>query len=318
VSRYLIGRLGQMLAVLVLTSMALFLLIRLLPGDPALVYAGENATDSVLAAIRREMGFDRPLPMQYAIWAGHVLGGDLGRSFASDYPVTGLLAQRLPATMALTAAALVLAVAVSIPMGTLAALRRGSPADYLVTGLTGLGLAVPTFWLGFMLVLIFAIILHWLPSSGTTGLLRPGAYFSHLVLPAVTLAVPQGCALARFVKSALLDILNRDYVRTAKAKGVPGVRLLLRHELRNALVSIATVIGLNIGRLLGGAVIIESVFAWPGVGRLLLEAILNRDYALVQGALLVFILLFMAVNLITDLLYAVIDPRIRLGGGAAV
>jgi ABC-type dipeptide/oligopeptide/nickel transport system permease component len=191
-------------------------------------------------------------------------------------------------------------------------------ADYAITGLTGLGLAIPTFWLGFMLILVFAIAFRWFPSSGFARSSGPGAYISHLVLPTVTLAIPQGCELARFVKSGLVDILKHDYVRTAKAKGISGARLLFHHELRNALVSIATVIGLNVGRLLGGAVIIESVFAWPGVGRLLLEAILNRDYAVVQGGLLVFIVLFMAVNLVTDVLYTALDPRIQLGGGTGV
>ncbi len=316
--RYLVGRVSQMVVVLVLTSMTVFLLIRLLPGDPALVYAGQDATDTVLKAVRHEMGLDAPLPSQYLIWVRHVLIGDLGRSFANNYPVVRLLAQRLPATMELTAAALILALLVSIPAGTLAAVRRGSFADYLITGLSGLGLAVPTFWLGFVLILLFAILLHWLPASGyAEPLPHAGVFLGYLLLPAFTLAMPLTCALARFVKSALLEILGLDYVRTARAKGLPNPRILLRHGIRNALVSVATVVGLDAGRLLGGAVIIESVFAWPGLGRLLLNAILNRDYAVVQGGLLIFVVLFMIVNLMTDVMYGILDPRIRLGGGAA-
>src|SRR5579871_2167158 len=292
--RYVLGRVWQVGVVLVLASVAVFLLIRLLPGDPALVYAGPDASNSVIQSVRVQMGLNAPLVTQYLIWAHHALVGDLGRSFANDYPVIQLLEERLPATMELAVAALVLALLVSLPLGILAAVKQASLVDYLVTGVSWLGLAVPTFWFGFVLILLFAIRLHLLPAS--------------------TLSLPVTCALTRFVKTAFADILDMDYVRTARAKGLSSPAILVRHELRNALISVVTVVGLDAGRLLGGAVIIESVFAWPGVGRLLLLAILNRDYAVIQGGLLMFVTAFMLINLLTDVSYGLFDPRVRIGG----
>ncbi len=313
--RYVLGRVWQVGVVLVLASVAVFLLIRLLPGDPALVYAGPDASNSVIQSVRVQMGLNAPLVTQYLIWAHHALVGDLGRSFANDYPVIQLLEERLPATMELAVAALVLALLVSLPLGILAAVKQASLVDYLVTGVSGLGLAVPTFWFGFVLILLFAIRLHWLPASGYAAVTAdPSAFLGHLLLPASTLSLPVTCALTRFVKTAFADILDMDYVRTARAKGLSSPAILVRHELRNALISVVTVVGLDAGRLLGGAVIIESVFAWPGVGRLLLLAILNRDYAVIQGGLLMFVTAFMLINLLTDVSYGLFDPRVRIGG----
>jgi peptide/nickel transport system permease protein len=314
---YLFGRLAQTVVVLFLASVALFLLVRLLPGDPALIYAGTDATDAVIQSVRRSMGLDQPIPVQYLAWLGHVAEGDLGKSFQSDFPVTRLLGQRLPATAELACAALLIAVVVAFPLGLWAAVREGSTVDYLVTGLAGLGLAVPSFWFGIVLILAFALGLGWLPASGyAASLAQPGELLRHLALPAVTLALPTACTLTRFVKSAVLDVMELDHVRTARAKGLIEGMVLRRHVVRNALVTVGTVIGLQIGRLLGGAVIIESVFAWPGLGHLLLDAILNRDYAVVQGGLLTFVVVFLVVNLLTDLAYGFLDPRVRLGAGA--
>lgn len=313
---YLLGRLVQMALILILASMALFLLIRLLPGDPALIYAGTDASDAVIQSVRRSMGLDQPIPVQYVAWTRHVARGDLGKSFENDYPVLNLLRQRLPATLELAVAALLMGVLISFPLGLWAALREGSLADYLVTGLTGFGLAVPPFWFGIILILTFALHFHWLPASGyTTSLANTGSFLRHLAMPALTLALPTICTLTRFVKSATLDTMELDHVRTARAKGLINRAVLSRHVVRNALVTVATIVGLQIGRLLGGAVIVESVFAWPGVGHLLLNGILNRDYAVVQGCLLTFVFIFLLINLLTDLSYGVLDPRVRLGGG---
>jgi len=316
VGYYILGRVVQMALVLFLASMALFLLIRLLPGDPALIYAGTDASNTVVQAVRREMGLDQPIPVQYLAWVRRVAQGDLGKSFQNDYPVLSLLGQRIPATAELAAAALALSLLVSFPLGLWAALREGSLVDYLVTGLSGFGLAIPPFWFGIILILVFALQLHLLPASGySPSLTRPGPFLQHLAMPAATLALPTICTLTRFVKSAILDVMGLDYVRTARAKGVVERAVLSRHVVRNALVAIVTIVGLQIGRLLGGAVIIESVFAWPGVGQLLLDGILNRDYAVVQGGLLTFVFIFLVINLLTDLSYGFLDPRVRLGGG---
>jgi ABC-type dipeptide/oligopeptide/nickel transport system permease component len=313
--RYLVMRAVQSGVVLILASVGVFLLIRALPGDPALVYAGTNASMSQIIAIRKEMGLNAPLPSQYAIWARHLLEGNMGTSFQNDYPVIRLLGQRLPATVQLAIAALGVAILLSLPLGLTAALAKGRPADYLITAATGLGLATPTFWFGIVAILVFAIRFNWLPASGYTPMFPlTVSFFKHLLLPAVTLAVPVTSALTRFVRSAVLEVLRQDYVRTAQSKGLSGLHLLRRHVLSNVLITVGTVVGLYLGGLLGGVVVIESVFAWPGVGALLLNAIVNRDYAVLQAGLLVLIVTFSVVNLMTDVMYALFDPRIRLGG----
>jgi peptide/nickel transport system permease protein len=313
---YVVTRAGQTAVVIVVTSMAIFALVRLLPGDPALVYAGTNASADEIARIRADMGLGRPLPAQYVIWARHAFVGDFGRSFQNDYPVGMLLRQRMPATIELTVAALVLSIGICLPAGVGAAMGSGSLADYVVSTLTGLGLATPTFWFGIILILIFAINLQWMPASGYSAPLRdPVLFLRHLVLPAVTLSLPVACALTRFTRSAILEVLARDYVRTAHGKGLPVRAVLTRHVLRNGLITVGTVVGLYLGGLLGGVVVIESVFAWPGIGSLLLDAMLNRDYAVVQGGLLLLVAVFSVVNLLTDLMYCSLDPRVRLGAG---
>jgi peptide/nickel transport system permease protein len=311
--RYLVIRAAESGVVLILSSVGIFLLIRALPGDPALLYAGPDASASQVMNIRQEFGLNTPLPTQYAIWVRHLFGGDLGVSFQNDYPVTRLIIQRLPATVQLAIAALGMAVALSIPLGVIAALTKGSPTDYVIISVSGLGLATPTFWFGIIAILLFSIRFQWLPASGYVPMFPLTASFlRHLVLPALTLAVPVTSALTRFVRSAVLEILRQNYIRTARSKGIPSVRLLRRHVLSNVFMTVGTVMGLYLGSLLGGVVVIESVFAWPGVGLLLLGAIVNRDYAVLQGGLLVLVVVFSAVNLATDVMYAVFDPRIRL------
>lgn len=312
-SGYVIRRLLQMLVVLLLASVGIFLIVHVLPGDPALVYAGPNATSDVIDAVRHDMGLDKPLPVQYGVWLGHLLRGDLGKSYVNDYAVRTLLWQRLPITAELAAAAMVLSLLIAVPSGIAAAVKQGSVVDYLVTSLNGLGLAIPPFWFGLLLIIVVALGFHWLPASGYTSPSQNlGEALKHLVLPTVTLAFQVAAILSRFMKSVTLDVLHEDYVRTARAKGVPERRVQLRHVLPNAMVTFMTVLGLQFGRLLGGAVVIESVFAWPGVGRLLLDAIGNRDYLVIQGGLLFFVLLFLVINLLTDLTYGVLDPRVRL------
>lgn len=311
--RYLIRRAVQSGVVLVLSSAGIFLLIRALPGDPALVYAGPNASTAQVTAIRKEMGLNTPLPSQYAIWARHLLEGNLGASFQNDYPVARLLSQRLPATVQLAVAALALAILLSLPLGLIAALAKGRPADYAIIALTGLGLATPTFWFGIIAILVFSIHFNWLPASGYSPIFPLNiSFFRHLLLPALTLAFPVASALTRFVRSAVLEVLRQNYIRTAHSKGLSRMHLLRRHVLSNVLITVGTVVGLYLGGLLGGVVIIEAVFAWPGVGSLLLDAIVNRDYAVLQGGLLMLILVFSLVNLLTDVMYALFDPRIRL------
>jgi peptide/nickel transport system permease protein len=268
----------------------------------------------VVAALRAEMGLDRPLPVQYALWLGKVLRADLGVSYVSKYPVRDLIAARLPATLELAAAGLLVGVVVGVPTGVLAAVRRGRLADYLVTSGNAVLMSVPNFWAGIALVMVFALGWSLLPPSGRVPVVTdPGRALPFLLLPGVTLGLHIVAVFSRFTRTALLEVLGEPYIRTAHAKGLGQAAVVLRHGFRNALIPVVTVFGLQAGYLLGGAVVVESVFAWPGLGRLIVEAIGNRDYTTVQGALLVFVAAFFLVNLATDVAYAWIDPRIRLG-----
>jgi peptide/nickel transport system permease protein len=250
------------------------------------------------------------------IWLGNVVRGNLGVSFFTRAPVAQLLAQRAPATLELGIAGMLLTVLLGIPTGILAAVRAHRPSDWVVSAFNGLAVAVPGFWLGILAILLFSLVLGWLPPGGRGDLMRdPLLEMKFLLLPAVTLALPGAAALSRLVKASLLEVLGDDYVRTARAKGVAQQGVIWGHALRNALVPVATVLGLQFGRLLGGAVITESVFSWPGVGRLIRDSIGNRDYAVVQACLLLLVMLFVVINLMTDVVYGVLDPRIRLGAG---
>jgi ABC-type dipeptide/oligopeptide/nickel transport system permease component len=270
----------------------------------------------VVAAVRRDMGLDQPLPVQYVLWMQHALTGDLGKSYISRLPVTQLIRGALPATVELALAALLIAVLLGIPSGILSAVSRQSLPDWAITVLNGLALAVPNFWLGILLIIVFALVLGWLPPGGRVDFLNnPGLAWKTLILPALTLGLHIAATLSRFTRAAMLEVLHEDYIRTARAKGLSQRRVIARHAIRNALIPIVTVLGIQFGRLLGGAVIVESVFAWPGVGRMVLQAVLNRDYLLVQGALLLLVASFIVINLIVDVLYGVLDPRIRLAHG---
>ena len=312
---YILRRLLHLIPVVLLTSVLVFLLLHMVPGDPAETVAGPDATPDVIQAVRQKMGLDRPLPIQYGIWLGNVARFDLGASYISKMPVIDLVGYAFPATIQLALAGLFLALAVSLPLGVLASVKQASKLDLFVQSFTALGLGVPNFWLGILLILLFALILGILPPGGRIDPMQsPVMGLKTLILPAVTLGVQMSAVFTRFVRAAMLEVLHEDYVRTARAKGLHERVVVVRHALRSALVPVVTVVGLQFGRLLGGAVVVESVFAWPGVGRLIIQAVEQRDYTVVQAALLWLVLVFLLINLITDVLYAFLDPRIRLGG----
>jgi peptide/nickel transport system permease protein len=281
-----------------------FFFVHLIPGDPVEVMLGETASRADLDQLRADLGLDRPLAVQYRHYCTGLLRGDLGRSFFYRKPVAGVIAAALPATAILACAAMAVALVVAIPLGVLAAVRKDSPVDRASMILSLLGVSMPNFWLGPMLVILFSFRLGWLPVSGMGGV-------ASLVLPAVTLGVHLTAILSRMTRASMLDVLGEDYLRTARAKGLANSAVVLRHGLRNALLPVVTIVGLQFGSLLSGAVITENVFAWPGIGTLLIQAITARDYPLVQGCVLVIALAYVAVNFVTDLLYSVIDPRVR-------
>lgn len=315
-STYLIQRIAQTIPVLILASMVVFVFLRLVPGDPAVTLAGPDATPEIVAAVREQIGLNRPLPLQYVIWLQNVLQGDLGRSYINGQPIAQLIGTALPATIELTLAALILAVVVGVPTGIVSAVRHQGPVDRTLTSGNALALGIPNFWLAILLILGFSVWLRWLPPGGRVAFAdEPGTAWRFLVLPAVTLFPSIGAAVSRFTRAAMLEVLHQDYIRTARAKGLSGWVVITRHALRNALIPVITFLGMQLGRLIGGAVIIENVFAWPGVGRLILLGVLNRDYAVVQGVLLLLVMLFVVINLVVDLLYGVCDPRVRLARG---
>lgn len=311
---YILRRLLQALPTLFLSSLLVFALIRLVPGDPARVVVGLDAPQEEVAAVRHSLGLDQPLPVQYVRWLERIVRGDLGKSLINKFPVRELVLSRLPATIELALAGFLLSLIVSLPLGILAAVRAGRWPDYLISFITALYLGTPNFWLGILYILLFSVAFPILPPSGRIPFLQdPLAALPHLVLPTLTLALPVAMVQARFIRAAFLEVLNQDYIRTARAKGLGAQAVLLRHGLRNALIPIVTVIGIQFGHLLGGAVIVESLFAWPGIGRMLVDSITNRDYAITQAGLLYLVGLFLLMNLAVDLLYGVIDPRIRSG-----
>jgi peptide/nickel transport system permease protein len=298
--RRLVGALGVVLGVALLTS----LLIHLVPGDPVELMLGESATAGDRAALRASLGLDRPVHEQLLSRFGQLARLDLGASLYSRRPVGALIAERLPATVELAIAALVIAALAALPLGIVAARRRGSLADSSAMGLALLGLSVPSFWLGPLLILLFSVVLGWTPVSGREGL-------ASLVLPALTLGIGIAAVLARMLRSSLLETLSEDYVRTARAKGLTEAAVIRRHALRNAALPVVTVFGMQAGALLAGAVITETVFAWPGIGSLLVEAIQRRDFPVVQGCVLLISTTYVAVNALTDVAYAWLDPRVR-------
>jgi len=303
---YLLQRLVGVMVTILFVAITIFLMVRILPGDPARVIAGVLASDQDVARIRAQLGLDRPLWTQAGIFVGDLVRGDLGISARTSDPVSQEILARLPYTAVLAVVSLVLAIAVGLPLGAWAAARAGSVADLAVSALVLFGISMPVYWLGLMLIVVFSIQLRWLPAAGASGPLS-------IVLPAITLAAFSVAFIARITRSSLLEVLRQDYVRTARAKGARAQAVLWRHALRNALPPIITVIGLQFGELLGGAILTETVFGWPGMGRLLVDSIFSRDYPVVQGLVIVFALMFALVNLAVDLLYERIDPRVRYG-----
>lgn len=311
--RYITQRLLQAIPVLLLTSIAIFGLLHLAPGDPALILAGPDADEESVAAIRQEMGLDRPLYVQYGVWIGHILRGDMGRSYVNNRPVSELILQRLPATVQLALAGLLIALTSGALTGILAALNQRRMLDWIVSSINAFAVAMPNFWFGILVILFFAVALRWLPPGGREPFAEdPVRALKFLLLPALTLAINQMAVLSRFVRSSVLDVLGDDYIRTARSKGLQERVVIARHVIPNAFIPVVTVLGIQIGRLVGGAVVIETVFAWPGVGRLLLQSVQSRDYTVVQGILLLLVTSFILANLLTDLLYGVLDPRVRV------
>ena len=310
--RYLVARLVQLFFVLLFLSIIVFTIVRLIPGDPAAVMLGTEATPAAVAQIRQEMGLDASIPVQYVRWLQHVLQGNFGTSWVSKKPALELIVGALPVTLQLVGAAFLVALLIAAPAGILAAIRPRSWIDQGSTAFALLGISMPSFWLGIMLVLLFALELRWLPPSGYLPLTAdPWGALRATALPALTLGVALAAPLTRFLRSGMLDVLALDYVRTARAKGLPEGRVIARHALKNALLSVVTVLGLQIGALLGGSIVIEQVFAWPGIGRLSLAAIQQRDYGVVQGIVLFVATGFVLVNFLVDLVYLYLDPRIR-------
>jgi peptide/nickel transport system permease protein len=305
-------RILLMVPVLWIIVSLVFLLIHLVPGDPIAQMMGEGASSTDLSALRHSYGLDLPLHTQYFRYWNGIFHGDLGRSLRLRDSVTNLVLARYPYTLLMSVAALFLALVLAVPAGVASALHRGRAADRLLGGVSLLGLSFPNFALGPILILIFSISLGWLPVSGAgTGPLFGGSTLLHLILPAVTLGLSLAAILTRMVRASMLEELGQDYIRTARAKGLPERTVVYRHALRNALVPVLTVVGLQFGSLLAGAIVTETIFSWPGLGRLTLSAISNRDYALVQGCTLTIGLTYLAANLLTDLAYTLANPRLR-------
>ena len=312
---YIARRFLQAIPVLLIASFVIFLMIHMIPGDPALALAGLDATPEQVNHIRQAMGLNRPLYEQYGAWFLNFIQGNMGKSLISKMPVAKLIGLALPATILLTFSVLVVSLLVGIPLGVLLASRNKSALDVTATAFLGIILAVPNFWLGILLILIFSVRLGIAPSSGYIPFLEnPVQSIRFLILPMIALGSRLTAEIARFVKNSVLDTFKEDFVRTAKAKGLPLKKILYKHVLRNALVPIVAMVGTRFGRLLGGTVIVETVFAWPGLGRLMVHAVAARDYPLVQGSLLILVFMFILVNLVTDLLYGIIDPRISMEG----
>jgi peptide/nickel transport system permease protein len=309
---YLTGRLFALLPVLGVVAVVVFLLVHVTPGDPARVLLGQDATDTQVAALRHDLGLDRPLPVQFALWIGRALHGDLGTSLFLRIPVTWDILQHLGPTATLSLLGLSVALVIGIPVGVVSAVFRNSWLDQLSLALAMLGAAVPSFWLGLSLIILFAVDLGWLPSSGyqspATGVWHSLEY---LLLPAFALGVPSSSLIIRFTRSSLLDVLGNDYIRTARAKGLRGRAVIFRHAFRNALVPILTVVGLTFAALMGGAVVTENVFSLPGIGQLVVSSVLRRDYPVIQGVVLMVATAYVVINLGVDLLYFAVDPRVR-------
>lgn len=309
---YILRRLAATIPVMLVVAVFVFLMLRLTPADPAAIIAGDNATAEQVAQIRSKLGLDQPILTQFFIWIGNILSGNLGESFFFKKTVSELMLERFEPTLSLAFVTIVIAVLVAIPLGVLAAYKHGSWIDRLVMGFSVLGFSVPVFVVGYLLIYLFSIKLGWLPVQGYQRLSAgAGGWFERLILPAMTLSVIYIALIARMTRTSVLEVLSEDYIRTARAKGQIEFKVLFRHALRNAAVPIVTVVGLGVALLIGGVVVTESVFTIPGLGRLTVDAVLARDYPVIQAVILLFSLIYVMINLLVDLTYTLFDPRIR-------
>ncbi|HEU5425043.1 MAG TPA: ABC transporter permease [Nitrolancea sp.] len=310
---FIIKRLLTTIPTILLVTVVVFGILRITPGGPAVAMLGEQASPEAVAALRHKLGLDQPLYRQYLHWLGGALHGDLGRSAFGNQPVTELIVQRIMPTAELGFLALLISLLIGLTLGIVAAVRHNSLSDAISSFIAILGVSTPSFWLAILLVLIFAVKLHWLPALGyVSPLADPLTNLKQMILPSITLGVILAAVVTRFTRAAMLDALYQDYVRTARAKGLKERRVVVRHALSNALIPIVTVVGLQLGGVLSGAVIIETIFALPGNGQLLVNAIFSRDFPVVQGLVVVIAIVFIAVNVAVDILYGLLDPRIRL------
>ena len=303
-SKYILRRLLLMIPVLIGVTFLVFFIISLTPGDPAVMILGNGATEEAIGELREEMGFNEPVIIQYGIYMKDLLTGDMGTSYSTGKAVSSEIGQRFPNTFKLTLTAIILSVMISIPIGVVSATRQYSLFDNLGMIIALIGISMPSFWVGLILIIIFALNLRWLPSGGMDG-------FKSLILPAFTLAIASTASITRTTRSSMLEVIRQDYIDTAKAKGVSRGVVIRKHALKNALIPAITVIGLEFGVLLGGAVLTETVFSWPGIGRLMVESIQRKDTPMVLGCIIVFAVAFSLVNLLIDILYSFIDPRIK-------
>jgi peptide/nickel transport system permease protein len=312
---YVLRRLVMLIPVILIVGVVVFALIHLTPGDPAAVMLGDRATPEDVARLRETLGLNDPLPVQFLHWFGGVLRFDFGDSIFLGEPVSGAILSRVEPTGLLTLYALLIQIVIGVPAGVISAVRRNSIVDRISTVIAISGSATPTFFLGILLILLFAVRLHWLPSGGYVPIQDdPVKHFKGMLLPSFALGISYAGLLSRLVRSSMLDVFREDYVRTASAKGLPQRAVVVRHALRNALIPAMTVIGTSVGALLGGAVVTETVFTIPGMGRLVVQSIARRDYPVIQGAVMCIAMTYVLVNLLVDILYVVADPRVRLGG----
>jgi peptide/nickel transport system permease protein len=318
-ARYVLRRLLQLIPVLILVSLAVFLLVRVIPGDPVLVMLGIDPDErgrisaEQYRVMQHQLGLDRPIYVQYLHWADKIIHGDFGLSLASRRPIVEIIFERYPATLYLAATALFVGLIIAVPAGAIAATRQNTGVDYAAMGFALWGVAMPNFWLALMLIVLFSLKLGWLPAIGyASPLENPFLFAQHAALPAIVMGTELAAPLTRYVRAEMLEQLTQDYVRTAWAKGLPSRMVIVKHALRNSLIAAVTVVGLQTARLLGGATIIETVFSWPGVGRLLIDGIYARDYPIVQGAVLLIAVTYVLINLIVDVFYKWLDPRIKL------
>lgn len=317
--RYLIQRIWQLIPVLILVSMAVFLIVRVIPGDPVLVMMGvdpeerSRISDAQYQALQQQLGLDRPIYVQYFHWVSRIVQGDMGMSLRSRRPIFEVIFERYPATIYLALAALVTGLLIAIPAGVIAAIRQNTRADYAAMGIALWGIAMPNFWLALMLIVFFSLYLGWLPSIGYASPIdAPWRFLQHACLPAIVMGTDLAAPLTRYIRAEMIEQLRQDYVRTAWAKGLPGRLVIVRHALKNSLIAAVTVVGLQTARLLGGSTIVETVFSWPGIGRLLIEGIYSRDYPIVQGSVLLIAVTYVFINLFVDVAYKWLDPRIKL------